>query len=160
MLRTLIACALAAGFLAACDSPLDPNRFADPETIRYNPALDIDLARMTKTESGLYYEDLQVGTGAGVAVGDSIAVHYTGWLPDGTQFDSSRARAGPIQYRHGVGRVIAGWDELLSDMRVGGRRKAVIPPHLAYGAQARGSIPANATLVFDVELVAIVQRAP
>jgi FKBP-type peptidyl-prolyl cis-trans isomerase FkpA len=159
MMRRFLFVASAAVLLAGCGSSTDSNRFLDPEQIRYYPGLDIDLARMTKTESGLYYEDLVVGTGAGIASGDLIRVHYDGWLPDGTRFDSSRARGTPLEYTHGIGQVIAGWDELLADMLVGGRRKAVIPPHLAYGAQRRGAIPPNTTLVFDVELVARVSTA-
>jgi FKBP-type peptidyl-prolyl cis-trans isomerase len=98
---------------------------------------------------------LREGDGETVTTGDTAAVHYTGWLPDGTQFDSSRGRD-PIQFQLGAREVIPGWDEGVAGMRVGGRRQLVIPPELAYGEQgAGGVIPPRATLVFDVELLGV-----
>jgi FKBP-type peptidyl-prolyl cis-trans isomerase FkpA len=140
--------------ISACDSPTDPNRFADPERITYAQSLGINLSAMTRTASGMYYQDTQVGTGARPQPGDSIRVHYTGWLPDGTRFDTSRGGA-PIEYRHGRGRVIPGWEEALATMNVGGMRKVVLPPSLGYGAYRVGPIPPNSTLVFEIELVRI-----
>jgi FKBP-type peptidyl-prolyl cis-trans isomerase FkpA len=120
----------------------------------YAPELNVDLNRMERTETGLRYEDMREGTGAEAMPGQIVTVHYTGWLPDGTQFDSSRDHDQPFQTPIGVGRVIPGWDEGIPGMRVGGQRKLVIPPALAYGERgAGGVIPANATLVFDVELL-------
>lgn len=146
---------LTAVLTAACDSPLDPNRFEDTERITYSPALGIDLASMTRTESGIFYQDIRVGTGDPPADGRTISVHYTGWLPDGTRFDTSRTR-GPFSYVHGTGHVIDGWEEMLSTMRVGGLRKVVIPPALGYGSGSPGGvIPPNATLVFEIELLQI-----
>jgi FKBP-type peptidyl-prolyl cis-trans isomerase len=122
----------------------------------YAPELNVDPASMTRTESGLYYHDEVVGDGAVADSGSTVVVHYTGWLPDGTKFDSSLDRDEPFEVVVGVGRVIPGWDEGLQGMRVGGQRKLVIPPHLAYGAGGAGSvIPPNATLVFDVRLLEV-----
>lgn len=108
------------------------------------------------TPSGLKYVDLQPGTGATPKQGQTVTVHYTGTLLDGSKFDSSRDRGQPFQFRIGVGQVIKGWDEGVGSMKVGGRRKLTIPPDLAYGSRgAGGVIPANATLEFDVELLGV-----
>jgi len=106
--------------------------------------------------SGLKYEDLVVGTGAEAAAGKTVSVHYTGWLTNGTKFDSSVDRGQPYQFALGTGAVIRGWDEGIAGMKVGGKRKLTIPPDLAYGASGRPPvIPASSTLVFDVELVGV-----
>jgi FKBP-type peptidyl-prolyl cis-trans isomerase len=103
---------------------------------------------------GLKYTDDTIGTGAEAQPGKTVSVHYTGWLLDGTKFDSSRDRNQPFQFPLGGGRVIKGWDEGVAGMKVGGKRTLVIPPNLGYGAQgAGGVIPANATLKFEVELL-------
>lgn len=117
------------------------------------PASDEEL---TTTESGLQYTDLVEGTGAMPQAGQRVTVHYTGTLENGLVFDSSRERRRPFSFQIGVGQVIKGWDEGVGTMRVGGRRKLVIPPELGYGARGAGRvIPANATLIFDVELLRI-----
>ena len=106
--------------------------------------------------SGLQSEDLQVGTGAEAASGNTVDVHYTGWLTDGSKFDSSLDRGQPFSFRLGARQVIAGWDQGVVGMRVGGKRKLTIPSDLAYGDRGFGSvIPGGATLVFDVELLAV-----
>lgn len=106
------------------------------------------------TPSGLKYEDIVIGTGASPQPGHQVTVHYTGTLEDGTKFDSSVDRGQPFTFQIGVGRVIKGWDEGVMTMKVGGKRKLVIPPQLGYGARgAGGVIPPNATLVFEVELL-------
>lgn len=87
--------------------------------------------------------------------GTTVSVHYEGWLPNGTKFDSSRDSNDPFVFQLGAGQVIGGWDEGVVGMLVGGTRKLVIPPHLAYGAAGRASIPGNATLVFDIELLSV-----
>ena len=109
--------------------------------------------QMTTTPSGLQYHDEQVGTGAEARAGDHVVVHYTGTLTDGKKFDSSRDRGQPFHFPLGEGRVIRGWDEGVAGMKVGGRRRLVIPPELGYGSRGVGPIPANSTLVFDVELL-------
>ena len=109
----------------------------------------------TTTPSGLKYKDDKVGQGAAAKAGDTVAVHYTGWLEDGTEFDSSAGGA-PYQVTVGAGAVIPGWDEGLVGMKVGGKRTLIIPPDLAYGPSgAGGVIPPNATLKFDVEVVSV-----
>jgi len=111
---------------------------------------------MITTNSGLKYEDLTEGTGAEAKAGDQVQVHYTGWLTDGTKFDSSLDRKSPFTFPLGGGRVIKGWDEGVAGMKVGGKRKLHIPPDLGYGARgAGGVIPPNADLIFEVELLHI-----
>jgi peptidylprolyl isomerase len=113
---------------------------------------------MEKTASGLEYEDTQVGTGPSPKQGQTCVMHYTGWLwvngAKGPKFDSSVDRGEPFEFPIGVGRVIKGWDEGVSTMKVGGKRTLRIPPELGYGARgAGGVIPPNATLLFEVELL-------
>jgi FKBP-type peptidyl-prolyl cis-trans isomerase FkpA len=111
---------------------------------------------MPTTPSGLIIEDVNVGEGAVAAVGQKVTVHYTGWLTNGTKFDSSKDRNDPFAFPLGGGRVIKGWDEGVQGMKVGGKRKLTIPPALGYGARgAGGTIPPNATLVFEVELLGV-----
>ena len=110
----------------------------------------------TKTASGLQYWDLKKGTGPIAKSGQTVKVHYTGWLTDGKKFDSSVDRNEPFEFKLGAGMVIKGWDQGVLGMKVGGKRKLVIPPDLGYGARgAGGAIPPNATLVFDVELLGV-----
>lgn len=151
---------LAAGMLAACGGD-DRGAVAEgvtgePTEVVYSPDLQVSLSEMTQTPSGLYYQDLAQGSGATATPGSEVVVHYTGWLPDGEQFDSSRDAGQPFSFPLGAGRVIDGWDEGVAGMQVGGRRRLVVPPALAYGADgAGGVIPPNATLVFDVELLEV-----
>ncbi len=111
---------------------------------------------MVTTPSGLKYEDEVEGTGPSPQKGKRVTVHYTGTLTNGKKFDSSRDRGEPFEFVIGVGQVIKGWDEGVMSMKVGGRRKLMIPANLAYGARgAGGVIPPNADLNFDVELIAV-----
>lgn len=113
-------------------------------------------ANVVTNPSGLKYVELEEGTGATPEPGQTVVVHYTGTLEDGTKFDSSRDRNRPFEFKIGVGQVIQGWDEGLSTMKVGGRRQLIIPSELGYGSRgAGGVIPPNATLLFDVELLDI-----
>jgi len=108
------------------------------------------------TSSGLQYIDLKVGTGATAQAGQTVSVHYTGWLENGKKFDSSVDRGQPFSFPLGAGRVIKGWDEGVKGMKVGGKRKLTIPSNLGYGARgAGGVIPPNATLIFEVELLGV-----
>lgn len=112
--------------------------------------------KVITTKSGLKYIEQQEGTGAAAKAGDTVEVHYTGWLKDGTKFDSSRDRGKPFTFPLGAGRVIKGWDEGVAGMKVGGKRKLIIPPELAYGKKGAGNvIPPDAELTFEVELLKI-----
>jgi FKBP-type peptidyl-prolyl cis-trans isomerase len=106
-------------------------------------------------QASLVILDIVVGTGPVAAVGDTVRTHYVGRLTDGTQFDTSRGGE-PFEFVLGAGQVIAGWDQGVPGMRVGGTRRLTIPPHLAYGSSGAGPIPPNSTLTFDIELVEIV----
>lgn len=108
------------------------------------------------TASGLVFEDVVEGQGDTASAGHTVTVHYTGWLTDGRKFDSSKDRNAPFDFALGGRQVIAGWDEGVAGMKVGGTRKLTIPPQLGYGARgAGGVIPPNATLVFEVELLGV-----
>jgi FKBP-type peptidyl-prolyl cis-trans isomerase len=123
-----------------------PLAVAAPTTVTGKP---------TTTASGLQYWQLKPGTGTVAAKGDIVKVHYTGWLTDGTKFDSSDTRGEPLRFWLGKGQVIVGWDEGVTGMKVGEKRQLRIPSKLGYGAQGTTGIPPNAELVFDVELVAV-----
>ena len=106
------------------------------------------------TTSGLQLVDLTTGTGREAQVGETAVVHYTGWLTNGTKFDSSKDRNKPFAFQLGAGRVIKGWDEGVVGMKIGGIRKLIIPPHLGYGSRGAGHvIPPNATLIFEITLL-------
>ncbi len=115
--------------------------------------IDRNSIGATTTESGLKYIDHVVGTGASPKSGQTVTVHYTGTLTDGSKFDSSVDRGQPFEFTIGIGRVIKGWDEGVMSMKVGGKRRLIIPPHLGYGSRNAGPIPPNSTLIFEVELL-------
>jgi peptidylprolyl isomerase len=124
---------------------------------RHYPGMPTDKSATT-TSTGLRYIDLVVGTGAQPEPGMKVTVNYTGYLMDSTKFDSSVDRGEPLTFVIGVGQVIKGWDEGVESMKVGGTRKLIIPSHLAYGERGIGRmIPPNADLVFDVELLKVIQ---
>ena len=141
----------------ACGSSDTTGPVPDPDITMttFAPALGIDLSKMTKTASGLYFRDLTVGTGATVLVGKRVSIHYIGWLSSGTQFDANQPGSSPFQFTVGTGQVIPGFDEGVRGMAIGGRRQLIIPPSLGYGSTASGPIPANSILVFQIDLVAI-----
>ncbi|AHG88050.1 peptidylprolyl isomerase FKBP-type [Gemmatirosa kalamazoonensis] len=123
----------------------------DPTQNTYAPQLGVALPAFYKTQRGTYYQDVAVGTGIASIPGRKVKVRYTGWLPNGTKFD-----AGEIDFTPGAGEVIVGWDDGIVGMKVGGKRKLVIPASLGYGAQgAPPDIPPNSVLVFDVELLSV-----
>jgi len=114
----------------------------------------VDPGTVVTTASGLRYVDLVVGSGPSPAAGETVIVHYTGWLKDGRKFDSSRDRGAPFEFPLGRGRVIKGWDEGIATMKMGGKRQLIIPPQLGYGSAGHpGVIPPNAELTFEVELL-------
>jgi FKBP-type peptidyl-prolyl cis-trans isomerase len=133
-------------------SPVPPASGADPSALSYAAALGVDLAAATKLPSGLYVTDRKVGMGPIVTTGQHVAVHYVGWLSDGTRFDGNEGGP-PYAFRLGAHEVIPGWEQGVAGMHVGGVRQLVIPPALGYGAAGRGPIPPNAVLVFTVEVV-------
>ena len=123
-----------------------------------NQTTDMAPSNNSQTQaSNLKIEDIQVGTGKEVVSGDNIVIHYKGTLTDGTKFDSSYDRGEPFETQIGVGQVIKGWDEGVVGMKVGGKRKLTIPPEMGYGNRAVGPIPANSTLIFEVELVDVLK---
>jgi len=145
-LRPILALAV---FLAAC-GPTERARGG------FSADLGVDTTTMTRAPAGFWYTDVTAGQGKEATSGSTVTVHYTGWLPSGRKFDSSRDRGEPFAFTIGAGQVITGWDEGVKGMREGGRRKLVLPPAMAYGeAGAPPDIPANATLVFDVEVLKV-----
>jgi peptidylprolyl isomerase len=144
------------GTIDALRAPPDvPEMPVIPELVDYHADLDIAIAEMKQRTPGLLYQDDSVGTGDSVTVGSTVAIHYTGWLPDGTQFETSRESGEPFVFQVGRGEVIEAWDEGLLGMQVGGRRKLVVAPALGYGQDGNGSIPSNTILVFAIELLEI-----
>ena len=147
----------------ACGSSSDSEatKVTDPtQTIKATELIQPTEVTMeeeiTTTASGLQIKVLVVGTGEAATAGKTAVVHYTGWLRDGTKFDSSVDRGTPFEFALGAGRVIKGWDEGVATMNIGGKVELIIPPDLGYGAQgAGGVIPPNATLKFEVELLGL-----
>ena len=157
-------CLLAgAALLVACSEapPPRPAVSGNPQELTFAPALNVKLDSTELRPSGLYVHDVVVGTGP---VCDSMAtaeVHYTGWLADGTKFDSSRDHGETFRFTVGIGQVIPAWDEGVRGMKVGGKRQLIAPPKLGYGdIGVPPDIPRMATLVFDVELVGLPNASP
>jgi FKBP-type peptidyl-prolyl cis-trans isomerase len=152
-----IGLALALGSCAGEPAP-PAGGAAEPDiaTMTFAPALDIDVATMTRSPRGVWIKDLSVGTGDPVGSGSLVAIRYAGHLADGTQFDATRPIDPPFEFRIDSGDVIPGYDEAVTGMRQGGNRLALIPPALGYRSRQNGPIPANSVLVFTIELV----RAP
>jgi FKBP-type peptidyl-prolyl cis-trans isomerase FkpA len=147
MLDRLLRCARACTLLL---TTLASGSCGDATGPEFDSALGVDLSAMTQTASGLYVLDVAVGTGAVANAGSSATVRYSGWLESGAQFDS-----GSYTFRLGRREAIDGFDEGVTGMRVGGRRRIVIPPSLGYGESGQGPIPPNAYLLFDLELISV-----
>lgn len=150
-------CALAVALLPGCaiaSRPATPPPAPAPQPEKSAQADDVDMSKLVTTPSGLQYVDIVVGTGATPEYGQVVTVHYTGRLKDGTKFDSSLDRNRPFTFVIGTGQVIRGWDEGVATMKVGGKRRLIIPGHLGYGERGFSNvIPPNAELHFDVELL-------
>ena len=154
-MRKLYTAAMLVALLACRNGDSSAQVSGSPETVTYAKELDVHLDHMTKQKSGLYTVDVKEGTGDPIKKGQTAQVFYTGWLVDGKQFDSNVGEK-VLEFKVGARRVIDGWEEGVTGMKVGGKRRLVIPPDLAYGPEGYpGAIPKNATLVFDVELVGI-----
>lgn len=161
MKLTIIAFLIAGALLFACKSKSQPGTSGDASS----PATTQTQGQMTKapagadtvtTPSGLKYIELKVGEGATPEQGQTLSVHYTGWLTNGRLVDSSKGSGQPFTFVLGQGRVIKGWEEGLATMKVGGSRKLIIPPALAWGERGSGDkVPPGATVIFDVDLLEI-----
>jgi FKBP-type peptidyl-prolyl cis-trans isomerase len=150
LIRSAFLVAVAAS--AACLDTSAPEE-ASIEHTTFAASLGVDLAASTKTPNGAYYRDIVVGTGPVVAAGQTLRIRYTGWLSDGTQFDSNLTAQDPLPFRLGANDVIAGFDEAMVGVRVGGKRQLIIPPSLGYGPNPYGPVPGNSVLVFNVEVI-------
>ncbi len=137
----------------------DTNQAATSAALTAQATTTTNMNEPTTLPDGLIIQDEQIGTGPAAKAGDQLEMNYVGTLEDGTKFDSSYDRNQPLPFTLGVGQVIKGWDEGVVGMKVGGKRKLIIPPALGYGNQAvptsTGTIPANSTLIFEIELVSI-----
>jgi FKBP-type peptidyl-prolyl cis-trans isomerase len=146
--------ALVAGVVilaGACASAAGPP--PDPALLTYAPETGVDLSRMEQTSSGLYIEEIQEGVGKTAVRGDRVRIHFISWLPDGTLVDSTLA-GDAYQFELGSDEVIRGWNQGVVGMRVGGRRRLLIRPGLAYGARGRSPrVPPNAVLIFEIQLL-------
>jgi len=140
--------AAAGGSGAAAASP-EPFP-GEVERTQFDPSLDVNLAAMSRRPDDMYVQDLTVGTGGVATLGRTVVVRYTGWLPSGKQFDT-----GEVTVTLGSNKTIRAWEVGLLGMRVGGKRRIVVPPALGYGDQATGSIPANSVLIFNMEMLSL-----
>lgn len=138
--------------MGACGGTAWMGTNLDPAHLTFADELGVDLSRMDQLESGLYLEDLSEGVGAVVGRTSRVWIHYISWLPDGTVVDSSLGGE-PFHFRLGGNEVIRGWNQGIPGMKVGGRRRLVVRPGLAYGARGQGDVPPSATLIFEVQLV-------
>lgn len=148
------------GLLAACSEKKEQKAQAQPEQSKATQPKDQKMTENTAekiitTPTGLQYVERAQGTGDVATKGKMVSVHYVGTLENGQKFDSSLDRGQPIEFKLGVGQVIPGWDEGLEGVKVGGKRKLIIPSDLAYGPRKVGTIPANSTLIFEVELMGV-----
>ena len=154
----LVLLAVSLGGVACSSTDVgSPSGPSDPATEQFASSLGVNLSEMTEIATRLYTRDITVGTGAEATTGRRLRVRYTGWLRNGQVFDSNAGSSGnPFEFDLGLGQVIAGWDLGVAGMRVGGKRRLVFGSQYGYGPGGSGPIPPNATLIFDVELLAIV----
>jgi peptidylprolyl isomerase len=152
-MKTLLVTMMAVTLASACTKKTETT--TNTTTTQTTAAPAGATAQTSTTEPKVEMVDSVVGKGAEAVNGKSVTVHYTGTLKDGTKFDSSVDRKEPFTFSLGSGQVIKGWEQGIQGMKVGGKRKLTIPPELAYGANAVGAIPANSTLIFDVELLEV-----
>lgn len=145
----------AAAFLAVAAAGAASAQIPTIATAKFDPSLHVNLKACKKTPGGVYYQDLKIGTGALVTKGKSPSVKYDGRLVNGTQFDATRPGAPAITFTLGENRVVAGWEEGLIGMKVGGKRQLIIPPAMGYGPNGMGRVPPNAIMVFTVEVTAV-----
>lgn len=146
------ACGGSGGSGGSAGAPPAPGLSSEPAQTTFAPALKVDLSSMRRTSSGLYIRDIEVGTGAVARRTSTVSVRYTGYLADGTILDTTGSGE-PTTFELGGREVIPGWDEGIPGMKVGGIRRLVVPPGLAYGKRGTAGVPPNATLVFDIQLV-------
>jgi peptidylprolyl isomerase len=132
-----------------------PPNTGPPESVTFNPALGVDLAKMTKLPSGLYYQELDAGTGDSAVGRKTVTIEYVAVLPDGRKVDSSRDKGQPLTFRLRSGGVIKGVEEGVTGMKLGASRLLVIPPELGYGMDGKATVPGNMTLVFEVRLLSV-----
>jgi FKBP-type peptidyl-prolyl cis-trans isomerase FkpA len=150
-LTRLLATAVLSLAIVACIDGTAPDPGSDPATETYSPDLEIDLTQMTKMSYALYVEDVVVGTGVRVDIGSTISVNYAGFLVNGTRFTPDATD--PFSFVLGVGYILDGWNQGLVGMKVGGVRKLVIGSRLAFGPKGSGTVPAQSTVVYSIELV-------
>ncbi len=124
-----------------------------PEATAFAPELNVDLSAMRRLPSGIFLRDIVTGEGEEVSRTDEVALHYAGWLSDGTQFDATVPPKPPLRVRLGEKKMIEGWERGLAGMKVGGQRMLVVPPSMGYGSAKRANVPPNSVLVFVVELI-------
>jgi FKBP-type peptidyl-prolyl cis-trans isomerase len=148
------ALALLVAATAACLDTTVPGGTPIEET-SFAPSLGVDLAASTKTANGAYFRDILPGMGTGIAVGQTATVRYTGWLSDGTQFDSNVTKVDPLSFKLGASEVIKGFDEAMVGAKAGATRQLIVPPSLGYGPYQYGPIPGNSVLVFKVEVISV-----
>jgi FKBP-type peptidyl-prolyl cis-trans isomerase FkpA len=160
-MRTIAVCAIVLFFACILAAQTSAHRKAPAVPVAPNTNAPTKVTGDgVKTETGLQYWDITVGTGEEAKSGDKVKVHYTGWFTSGKKFDSSVDAHQPYSFTLGQGNVIKGWDEGVAGMKVGGKRQLRIPPELAYGEQGyKNIVPPNATLIFDVQLLSVT-RAP
>lgn len=152
--RSALAAAVLCAAFAACSEPLPRpmERESHLDTIAFAPELAIDRARLTRVATNLYAVDLVEGSGPSFQKGDRLLAHIEGWLPSGEKIIDSRADGEPIEFSYGLGDLVRGLDLALEGMRVGGERRVIVPPAMAYGTAGTDRVPPYATLVFDVEI--------